>query len=113
MERLYVQRLLPRETPAGLIVDEDSKSQFLAAFQMTDLPASAIEWAATQDSWREQRQMNRNNFMDQQHLMALPYVDYFVTDDNHLRGLIGRISAGLPFPVGGLLTKAEFDALYP
>ncbi len=113
MERHYVQYLLPRETSAGVVIDEDSKSRFLNAFKMTDLPASALEWAATQDSWREGRHMNRNNFMDQQQLMALPYVDYFVTDDARLRALICRISAGLPFPVAALLTKAEFDALHP
>src|SRR6266567_6798563 len=43
--------------------------------------------------------MNRNNFMDQQHLMALPYVDFFLTDDTNLRAMIGRISPGLPFPI--------------
>ena len=28
----------------------------------------------TRDNWAHRRQLNRNNFMDQQHLMALPYV---------------------------------------
>jgi hypothetical protein len=51
--------------------------------------------------------------MDQQDMMALPYANYFVTDDVRLRGLIDRISAGLPFPIGALLTKAEFDLRYP
>ena len=46
-------------------------------------------------------------------MMALPYVEYFVTDDARLRGLIGRISVGLPFPIAALLTKAEFDLRYP
>ena len=31
-----------------------------------------------------------------------------MTDDARLRALIGRISAGLPFRIGALLTKAEF-----
>lgn len=113
MERLYIQQLLPTQTPAGVVVDEDSKNRFLNAFQLTDFPAFALETKATHDSWREERQMNRNNFMDQQHMMALPYVEYFVTDDARLRGLIGRISAALPFPVAALLTKPEFDSRYP
>jgi hypothetical protein len=113
MERLYVQQLLPRETPTGVVIDEGSKRGFLNSFQMTDLPAFALEWAATQDSWRQYRHMNRNNFMDQQHLMALPYVDYFLTDDARLRALIGRISVGLAFAIANLSTKAEFDLRYP
>jgi len=68
---------------------------------------------ATYDAWRENRHMNRNNFMDQQHLMALPYVDFFLTDDARLRALVGRISPRLPFSIATLLTKADFDARYP
>lgn len=113
MERLLIQRLLPAHTPAGVVIDETSKQQFLGACQLTDFPALALETRATYDSWRQGRHMRRNNFMDQQHTMALPYVEYFITDDNALRGLIGRISAGLPFPTAQLLRKAEFDALYP
>jgi hypothetical protein len=57
--------------------------------------------------------MSRNSFMDLQHMMALPYVDYFVTDDAQLRALIGRISVRLPFRIAVLLTRAEFDVRYP
>lgn len=78
--------------------------------QLNDFPAVAIESLATYDAWRENRQMTRNDFMHQQHLTTLPYVDSFITDDARLRTRIGRISVGLPFRVAGLLTKAEFDA---
>ncbi len=113
MERLYVQQILPTQTPGGVVIDEDSKNRFLNAFQLTDFPAFALETRATHDSWREVRHMTRNNFMDQQHLMALPYINCFVTDDARLRALIGRISGGLPFQIAALLTKAEFDVRYP
>lgn len=113
MERLLIQRLLPGQTPARVMIDETTKQQFLNSCQLTDFPALALETRSTYDSWRLRRHMNRNNFMDQQHAMALPYVAYFLTDDNGLRGLIGRISAGLPFPIAALLRKTEFDALYP
>ncbi len=113
MEKRYVQGLLPTETPAGVIIDGDSKRRFLDGSRLTDFPAFAVESLATYDSWRENRQMNRNNFMDQQHLMALPYVDFFLTDDARLRALIGRISPGLPFSIATPLTKADFDARYP
>ena len=113
IERIYIQQLLPAQTPAGVVIDENSKERFVNSYQLTDFPAFALETRATHDSWQQQRQMNRNNFIDQQHLMALPYVEYFVTDDVGLRGLIARISAGLPFPIASLLTKAEFDVRYP
>jgi len=113
IERIYVAQLLPTQTPAGVVIDQDSKSRFLNAFQLTDLPAFTVETKATHDSWREERQMSRNNFMDLQHMMALPYVDYFLTDDAKLRALIGRISVGLPFRTALPLTKTEFDLRYP
>jgi hypothetical protein len=113
MEKRYIRGLLPAQTPAGIFIDGDSKRQLLDGSQLTDFPAFAVESLATYDSWRENRQMNRNNFMDQQHLMALPYVDLFLTDDAKLRALIGRISPGLPFPIATPLTKADFDARYP
>jgi hypothetical protein len=113
MEKRYVQGLLPARTPAGVIIDEESKRRFLDGSALTDFPAFAVESLATYDSWRENRQMNRNNFMDQQHLMALPYVDIFLTDDARLKALIGRISPGLPFAIATVLNKTEFDARYP
>jgi len=113
IEKLYIQGLLPEQTPAGLVIDGDSKRQFLDGSQLTNFPAFAVESLATYDSWGEIRQMNRNSLMDQQHLMALPYVDVFLTGDAKLRALVGRISRGLPFRIGTLLTKADFDARYP
>lgn len=113
VERLYIQQLLPAATPGGIVIDAHSKDGFLNAYQLADLPALALETRATHDNWREARQLNRNNFMDQQHLMALPYVDLFVTDDARLSALIARISVGLHFPIATPLTKAEFDRRYP
>jgi hypothetical protein len=106
-ERLYIEQLLPTETPSRVPIDADSKNQFLDTSQLTDFPSLALETRATHDNWREDRQLNRNNFMDQQHLMALPYVDFFITDDARLRTLIARISGGLPFPIATLLCKVE------
>jgi len=113
VERLYIERLLPTATPNGVLIDATSNEEFLNACQLTNFPAIALENKATQDNWDNMRELNRNNFMDQQHLIALPYVDFFVTDDGKLRALIGRISVGLPFRIATLLTKAEFDGRYP
>ena len=113
IERRYVKQLLPAATPDGVLIDANSKAQFLSACQLTDFPSIALENKATQDNWHHMRQLNQNNFIDQQHLMAFPYVDFFITDDVRLGNLIRRISANLPFRIATLLTKAEFDARYP
>jgi hypothetical protein len=107
MDQVYVRQLLPAETPGGVLIDEVSKQRFVDGCQLTDFPAFAVETRATHDSWRQARHMSRNNFMDQQHLMALPYVEYFVTNDNALRALAGRISAGLPFPVATVVSMGR------
>jgi hypothetical protein len=80
---------------------------------MTDYPSFALETKATQDNWAAGRQLSQNNFLDQQHVMALPYVDFFITDDKRLTGLIARIVAGVPFRCATVITKAQFDGLYP
>jgi hypothetical protein len=76
-------------------------------------PACAIESMATRDSWINNRQMNRNNFIDQQHLMALPYADMFISDDGKLTSLAGRIAKGIPFPTAKVITRAAFDSQFP
>jgi hypothetical protein len=95
------------------VIDEATKDNFARQCQFDDLPSVALENKATRDNWKHKRPLNRNNFIDQQHLIALPYIDFFVTDDKKLRSLIGRITAGAPFRVATLLTKVEFDNLYP
>jgi hypothetical protein len=112
-ETIYVQQLLPTNTPAGIVIDEGSKRAFLDAQRLSDFPSFALETMATQDNWAQRRQLSRNNFLDQQHVMALPYVDFFITDDRALTGLIARIVATVPFRCGTVITKAQFDCLYP
>jgi len=113
VERLYIRQLLPDRTPGGLVIDEALKDQFARQCQLDDFPSVALENRATRDNWKHKRPLSRNNFVDQQHLIALPYVDLFVTDDKKLRSLIQRITAGVPFHVATLSTKAQFDARYP
>lgn len=112
-ERLYIRNLLPINTPAGIVVDADTKRNFLDTYQITDFPSFTLETRATQDNWVGGRQLSRNNFLDQQHVMALPYVDFFITDDRRLTALITRIVAGLPFRCGTVITRAQFDCLHP
>lgn len=113
VETEYVKQLVPEQTPAGLVIDLGSKNDFLAAQQLTDFPSLCLETRATYDNWETGRQLTRNNFLDQQHVMALPYVDFFVTDDGKLASMIGRIVKGVPFRCGTVITKAQFDCLFP
>jgi len=112
VERLYIRQLLPDKTPAGLLIDGATKDNFVQRIQLEDFPAVAIENRATRDNWKHKRPLSRNNFVDQQHIIALPYVDYFLTDDKKLRSLITRIGAKLPFHAAALRKKAEFDKSY-
>jgi hypothetical protein len=113
VETEYVRQLLPARTPAGLEIDLGSKRAFLDAQQLTDFPSLCLETRGTYDNWDTGRQLTRNNFIDQQHVMALPYVDFFVTDDGRLTTLIGRIVNGVPFRCATVITQAQFDCLYP
>lgn len=113
VERLYVKQLLPAATPAGILIDDATKNQFVDTCQMEQFPSIVLEHRATRDNWAHGRQLSRNNFMDQQHLMALPYVDFFLTDDAKLTSLIGRITIRLPFRIATVLTKTQFDTQYP
>jgi len=112
VERLYIRQLLPNQTPAGLVVDEATKDHFMRQAQLDNFPAIAIENKATRDNWKHRRPLSHNNFVDQQHIIALPYADHFLTDDKKLRSLITRISANLPFPTATIMKKAEFDNEY-
>jgi len=112
VERLYIRQLLPNQTPAGLVVDEATKDNFMKQTQLDNFPAIAIENRATRDNWKHKRPLSQNNFVDQQHIIAVPYADRFLTDDKKLRSLITRISANLPFSAATLMKKAEFDNAY-
>jgi hypothetical protein len=113
IQRRYVQGLIPKVTPSGLTIDETSKKTFAQEIAFDSLPSIALEHAATRDNWTHGRDLTRNNFVDQQHLIALPYVDFFITDDKKLTSLATRITTGVGYRIGNLLTKAEFDNLYP
>jgi hypothetical protein len=108
-ERLYIQGLLPSTTPAGLILDEGTKREFLNSYTLTTCPATALESEITQDNWAFNRQLNQNNFLDQQHAMALPYVDLFITDDEKFSRLMTRAVNKMPFRAARVLMKTEFD----
>jgi hypothetical protein len=79
VERLCIRQLLPDRTPPGLVIEEPTKDNFSQQTQLEDFPAVAIENRATRDNWKHKRPLSRNNFVDQQHIIALPYADHFLT----------------------------------
>jgi hypothetical protein len=113
VEGLYIEGLLPTATPAGIAIDAGTKRAFLSSYKLTDLPATALESKITHENWTLRRQLNQNNFLDQLHVMALPYVDLLITNDDKLSRLMKRAVAGMPFRVAEVLTKNEFDARFP
>lgn len=113
IERLYIQGLMPDTTPAGIAIDNSTKVAFLSSYKLTDLPAIALETKLTHENWALKRQLNQNNFLDQLHVMALPYVDLFITNDDKLSRLMKRAVAGMPFRTAEIVTKDEFDARFP
>jgi hypothetical protein len=112
-ERRYVQTLLPSTTPSGIAIDETTKRDFLDSYTLTDLPAATLETRITHENWALNRKLSQNNFMDQQHVVAVPYVDFFITNDAKFSKLIKRTVEGVPFRVSEVLTKEEFDARFP
>lgn len=113
IERLYISQLLPDTTPGGLVIDNGTKQAFLNQYDLRCLPAFLLETKITRDNWSLGRHLTRNNFLDQQHAMSLPYVRFFVTDDLKLRRLIERTVAEVPFPTARVINKAQFDLQFP
>jgi hypothetical protein len=113
VEQLYIRGLLPATTPAGIAIDEGPKREFLSSYRLTDFPATALESRMTRENWALRRQLNQNNFLDQLHVAAVPYVDLFITNDEKLSRLINRVVDRAPFPVAEVLTKDEFDIRFP
>jgi hypothetical protein len=112
-DKLYVRGLLPSSTPAGLQLDESTKRGFLNAYTPDDCPAIYLETKITHENWGFQRTLKRNTVLDQQHAMALPYVDIFITDDAQLSKMLKRIVEGVHFRTAQIQTKAEFDSAFP
>jgi hypothetical protein len=113
VERLYIERLLPDVTPTGDDIDGNTRTRFLDSYSLSDMPSVALEHYVTRDNWATGRQLKQNTFLDQQHIMALPYVDLFITDDQQLTGLMKRAAQNVRFKTAEVLGKDGFDARYP
>jgi len=112
-DRLYVARLLPSQTPAGLVIDTQSRKEFLESLDIQTCPSIAVEFAISQDGWHAVGGYRWQDFIDRQHaISALPYVDMMATDDVDLTKVILRIRPNLRFPTACPITKERFDRLY-
>lgn len=95
-----------------MVIGREAKAIFLDSFKKPDFPSIAVEDALTTDGWKENRALNDRTFRDSQHVIAIPYVDLFVTDDEVLSNAIGRIKPQFTFPTAEVIRRAEFDHRY-
>jgi hypothetical protein len=112
VDRMSIENLLPGKTPAGVVVGREERANFLDSCGIADFPGIAVEDALTKDGWQTNRVLNDRAFRDSQHVIAIPYVDLFVTDDVVLSNAIGRIKSQFAFATAGVITRAEFDRLF-
>jgi hypothetical protein len=112
-DKIYIGGLLPDRTPAGLAIDRATKDRFLQHCSNSNFPSWAVEAAFSLDAWNTGRVLNDRAFRDSQHVVAIPYVEFFVTDDASLAGAIRRVVATLPFGTARIISQAEFDQRFP
>jgi len=113
MDRHYVDRLLPKQTPTGLLIDRTSKDRFLDNVDIQTCPAIATEFAVTDWLWSTTGRTRWQDHMDRNHVIpALPYVDLMATNDNDLTKMIHAVKANLQFSTACPVTKESFDHLY-
>jgi hypothetical protein len=109
LDKFMIGRLLPMVTPNGRKLSVIEKDMFLQSYNTENFPSIAVESGLSHDGWETGRTLNDRAFRDSQHVIALPYVDLFVTDDGPLASAIRRVVQNLPFRTAEVLTKADFD----
>ncbi len=109
VDGISIESLLPDKTPGGVAIAREAKARFLDSCKNSDFPSIAVEVALTKDGWQMNRILNDRTFRDSQHVIAIPYVDLFLTDDGVLSNAIVRIKPQFTFPTAEVITRAEFD----
>jgi hypothetical protein len=109
LEKILIGRFLPMTIPNGRTVSTTEKDMFLRECNNEDFPSIAVEDGLSLDGWKTGRTLNDRCFRDSQHVIALPCVDLFVTDDGPLTAAIRRVVANFPFRTAEVITKGEFD----
>jgi hypothetical protein len=109
LDKICIGSLLPCQTPQGTPIDRATKDKFLQSCSNNEFPSWAVEAAFSLDGWQMGRVLNDRAFRDSQHVVSIPYVDFFVTDDGSFESAIKRIAGQLPFRTAETISKAEFD----
>jgi hypothetical protein len=109
IDRAIIKGLLPLRTPQGEPISRQVYRSFLKTANIKMLKTLAIETALFNDALELDRALSENEFRDRQHAMSIPYVDYFVTDDDRLAKTIRRTADDLNFDTAAVISKSEFD----
>lgn len=108
--RAYIADLLPVTTPAGLELTSTIRAQFLQELPFNRLPSIMVESELLKQSRIAGMKRSESSFMDFQHgITALPYTSVLVSDDRRFASLLRRCRSQFAFPIGRILSKAEFD----
>lgn len=107
-----IEQYLPATTSDGQRIDRRARRAFVAAVTISDFPTIAVEHFLSEDAIHLNRAVTENEFSDRQHALAIPYVDFFVTDDRRLRNTIERITPRLPFATARCLSMRQFDTQF-
>jgi hypothetical protein len=105
--RGFMKEGLSPNTPSPF--DARLINEFSSTCKKELLRSIALEIAVSRDAWKNNRALSENEFIDLQHMIALPYVDVFVTDDCRLKKIVQRVVPRLPFRTAEITGKAEFD----
>jgi hypothetical protein len=111
--RAALRRFLPERTPAGLVIDPETKARFLRECDFTRCGTLAVEVAISERDWHFLGHLRWQHFIDRQHLVpALPHVDSFATNDKRIVRLVERVRHVMPFGIAQPLEKNAFETSY-
>jgi hypothetical protein len=113
LDKIMIGRFLPMTTPNGRKIVTIEKDMFLRSCKNEDFASIAVESGLSLDGWQTGRLLTDRAFRDSQHVIALPYVDLFVTDDEPLTKAIRRVVAPFAFRTAEVIDKVEFDKRFP
>ena len=111
--RAAVRGFLPEKTPAGLVIDQETKERFLRECDLTRCGTLATEIVISEEDWHFLGKLRWQHFIDRQHLVpALPHVDFFATNDKRLVSLVRRVRPKLPFNLAETLSRQAFESTF-
>jgi hypothetical protein len=110
LEQVYLRSIMPKQLPSGAPLNERFMRNFVEHCRIELLPCIAVEMAVSRDAWIHNRALTDRAFRDLQHVIAVPYVDYFVTNDLTMTSVLHRVLPRMPFRFATIIDKSQFDA---